>query len=269
MQTRGMPSFGFLSEKEKDRTYVLGTDGFIFTSPYVLTPSTVRNAVAILLAIDSPPFLIGQQEGMVKTCGVLVGSLVQRSLAAVDVKLISINVCPADPAFHILVKAAKNGIVELPRSVLSRFDSALETLYAGKLAAAEVRTLYEDVTSSIASYAGAKFKPNPHRAEILNIIGSNSELKLEELARKISMSYVGASRIFNDAMGTPLRSFSHANRLQICWEWISRGRSSNLTQIAYDAGFADSAHLSRAWRRAFGMTPSYVAKGEFCEVLYI
>jgi AraC-like DNA-binding protein len=267
MRMRGMPPFGLLSEKEKDRNYVLDFDGFIFTSPYVLTPSTARNTVAILLAIDSPPFLIGQQEGMVKSRAVVVGNLVPRALAAVDVKLISINVCPADPCFHILVKATKDRIVDLPRSVLSRFDTDLESLYAGKLGASEIRSLYNGVTSSITAYAGSEYRPNPYRSEILNLLRLSPEINLGEVADRIGVSYAGASRIFSDAIGTPLRSFTHANRLQSCLRAIAKKK--NLTEIAYDAGFADSAHFANAWRNAFGMPPSYMAKGRSCDVFSI
>ena len=34
----------------------------------------------------------------------------------------------------------------------------------------------------------------------------------------------------------------------------------SLTEIAHEAGFADLAHFSRAFRASFGMTPSLAAK---------
>ena len=41
-------------------------------------------------------------------------------------------------------------------------------------------------------------------------------------------------------------------------ELIAQGEC--LAAVAYDVGFADSAHLTRTIKQFFGLTPSYVAK---------
>jgi AraC-like DNA-binding protein len=46
-------------------------------------------------------------------------------------------------------------------------------------------------------------------------------------------------------------------RLQRAAAHLQRGES--LTQAAHAAGFTDSAHLSHAFRRTFGMSPSEIA----------
>jgi|GEM_PF-2091255 len=267
MKYRGMPPFGLLAEKYKDKTYVLGFDGFIFTSPYVLTPSTARSSVAILLSVDSPSFLLGHRAGMNKVSGALVGSRVERSLAAVDVKLISINVSPSHPAFHVLVKAATDKIVDLPRKVYSDYDTELEELYAGVLGAARIRALFENIISSVAAYISGLKPAGNDRQEILTLLKRQPAITLKELAQELGVSYAQASRLFCGAVGMPLRSFRHAHRLHACWNGFSQ--ASSLTRIAYDAGFADSAHFTRAWRHAYGMPPSYVFKQTGCDIVAV
>ena len=60
-------------------------------------------------------------------------------------------------------------------------------------------------------------------------------------------------------MGVPLRSYQL---------WIKAIRAAarmdkgaRLTDIAHEVGFADSAHLSRTWRRTYGFAPSYITDG--------
>ena len=48
------------------------------------------------------------------------------------------------------------------------------------------------------------------------------------------------------------------HRLLVAIRRFNGGES--LTKIAHDAGFADLAHFSRAFRASFGMTPSGAAK---------
>jgi AraC-like DNA-binding protein len=42
---------------------------------------------------------------------------------------------------------------------------------------------------------------------------------------------------------------------------------ARLTRIAYEVGFADSAHLSRTWRRIHGFAPSYITDGAKVQVV--
>jgi len=267
MKYRGMPPFGLLAEKYKDKTYVLDADGFIFTSPYVLTPSTARSPVAILLAVDSPSFLLGDRQGMNRVTGAVVGSRVERSLAAVDVKLISINVSPSHPAFHILVKATANKIADLPRKVYSGYDTELEELYAGVLDASRTRALFDNIICSVAGYVAGLKPASGNRQEILALLKSRPAITLKELAKIFGVSYAQASRLFCDTVGMPLRSFRHAHRLHACFDGFNQ--ASSLTQLAYDAGFADSAHFTRAWRHAYGMPPSYLFKQTSCDILTV
>lgn len=45
-------------------------------------------------------------------------------------------------------------------------------------------------------------------------------------------------------------------------KFTSRMRGENLTRAAHDAGFADSADLSRTFRRTFGRAPSFLSAGD-------
>ncbi|MCP3140284.1 helix-turn-helix domain-containing protein [Pyxidicoccus sp. QH1ED-7-1] len=58
-------------------------------------------------------------------------------------------------------------------------------------------------------------------------------------------------------MGLPLRPYILWLRLRRAAEHLKHG--APVTQAAHAAGFTDSAHLSHAFRRTFGLTPTEIA----------
>jgi len=61
---------------------------------------------------------------------------------------------------------------------------------------------------------------------------------------------------FRAATGVPLRRYVLWCRLRAAAQAAMRG--SSLTEAAHEAGFADSAHLSRTFRATFGIAPSFL-----------
>jgi AraC-like DNA-binding protein len=73
----------------------------------------------------------------------------------------------------------------------------------------------------------------------------------------VSPSMLG--RQFTDHVGVPWRQWVLARRLQAAARVVANG--ATLTTAAHAAGFSDSAHLTRTFRRMFGIAPSEVAAG--------
>jgi AraC-like DNA-binding protein len=84
--------------------------------------------------------------------------------------------------------------------------------------------------------------------------------RLADAARAASISPSRLTHLFTEEVGIPFRRYVLWARLRVAAE-ASRG-GANLTEAAVEAGFADSAHLTRVFKRTFGMTPSSVL-GEF------
>lgn len=72
-----------------------------------------------------------------------------------------------------------------------------------------------------------------------------------QLAQEFGYSASHFSRIFRRNMGLPVRAYVRWRRLLLAIRAIAQG--ANLTRAAADAGFADSAHLSRCVRQNFGI----------------
>jgi AraC-like DNA-binding protein len=80
-----------------------------------------------------------------------------------------------------------------------------------------------------------------------------------ELSRRLRMERTRALRCFKAATGQTFREFKRWSALQHAAQQMTEG--TLVRTAAIDAGFADTAHLSRVFRRGFGLTPSAAIAG--------
>jgi AraC-like DNA-binding protein len=95
--------------------------------------------------------------------------------------------------------------------------------------------------------------PEPRVAAMIQCIGENLDdpITLPLVSERAGLSPSRASHLFVQQTGLPIKTY-------VLWRRVARavemyGQGSNLTEAAHAAGFADSAHLSRAFRRMFGL----------------
>ncbi|MCX4527984.1 MULTISPECIES: AraC family transcriptional regulator [unclassified Streptomyces] len=96
--------------------------------------------------------------------------------------------------------------------------------------------------------------PHPGLARVLAWLPGQDRVRLSQAAEVACLSESRLAHLFQAQLGLPFRPYVLWLRLMRAAELASRGHS--LTDAAHGAGFADGAHLSRVWRRMFGMAPS-------------
>lgn len=79
-------------------------------------------------------------------------------------------------------------------------------------------------------------------------------VSLGEVARAAHLSPSRFRHLFVQETGMPLRTYLLWRKLLHVWSLLMQGES--LAAAAHEAGFADSAHLSRTARSMFGVAPS-------------
>lgn len=79
-------------------------------------------------------------------------------------------------------------------------------------------------------------------------------VSLADAAPVINLSADRLRHLFVEQTGLPFKTYILWLRLTRAVERFAAGAS--LTQAAHEAGFSDSAHLSRTFRRMFGITPA-------------
>jgi AraC-like DNA-binding protein len=80
-----------------------------------------------------------------------------------------------------------------------------------------------------------------------------------ELAKRLGLERTRALRLFKDSTGTTFRQFKRWTGLQHAARLIVAG--ALVRTAAMDAGFADTAHLTRTFKQCFGLTPSQAIAG--------
>jgi AraC-like DNA-binding protein/mannose-6-phosphate isomerase-like protein (cupin superfamily) len=80
-----------------------------------------------------------------------------------------------------------------------------------------------------------------------------------EIAARIGMSREGFSRRFAAACGMPPHAFWLMGRLNRARALLRAGDA--IAEVAFETGFADQSHLTRCFRRAFGVTPGSFRAG--------
>ena len=109
---------------------------------------------------------------------------------------------------------------------------------------------------------GAARPPHPGVRKLLRLLRampSGSDTSLEALARAVSLSPGRLMHAFTASVGIPLRPYLGWLRLQRAAAGIVAGLP--LAEAAHAAGFADSAHMTRTFRRMFGVVPSALRPG--------
>lgn len=85
------------------------------------------------------------------------------------------------------------------------------------------------------------------------------KLSLIDIAGRVSWSPYHLARVFRLHMRSSIYSYRQSLRLRYCLERALQGRA-RMYEIATEAGFSSPAHLTAAFRRAFGMPPSAVRR---------
>lgn len=81
-----------------------------------------------------------------------------------------------------------------------------------------------------------------------------SQVRVSDLAKLVSLSASYFSRAFKDSFGAPPHAYIVRMRVERA-QSLMLTTSASLSQIAYACGLADQAHLCRCFRQATGTTP--------------
>lgn len=84
------------------------------------------------------------------------------------------------------------------------------------------------------------------------------DLSLEGAASAAGLSAHRLSHLLNESLGIGLRPLVLWLRLHVAAREIARDEDARLSRAAAAAGFADAAHMTRTFRRMFGLAPSEV-----------
>jgi AraC-like DNA-binding protein len=80
-------------------------------------------------------------------------------------------------------------------------------------------------------------------------------ISLEDLAQLTNLSPFHLNRVFSKTLGLPPHAFQTQVRITKARKLLAQGRP--ISEVTYETGFADQSHLTRQFKRMFGITPSH------------
>lgn len=141
-------------------------------------------------------------------------------------------------------------------------DAAARALFDAFAATPTRERMVAAAAEVLADLCGATTEPDhaldPRLARALEYIRLNvrNPIALGDVAAAVALSESRFRHLFVAATGSSFRAYLLWLRINLAIEAVMAG--SSWTDAAHEAGFADSAHLTRTHKRVFGIEPSAV-----------
>jgi AraC-like DNA-binding protein len=146
------------------------------------------------------------------------------------------------------------GVAEIPAAAAEKIRTIVEGLNIGPSSGIIVGY---PPAQMIAALEGDRHSPiDPRIAQSIAAIRSSRDegVSVAEIAHGVELSESRFSHLFTEYVRVPVRRYLLWLRLRDAMHLLAQNKS--LTEIAHEAGFADSAHLTRSFRSMLGIAPS-------------
>jgi AraC family transcriptional regulator len=156
---------------------------------------------------------------------------------------------------QIAARLFANGpMVSIPAQQLGDLPARLKETFENPLHNDDdLRALGQGLIVRLAGENATAHAPDPRIVKLLAWVARRLDepISLDDAASFVGLSPGRARHLFVEQTGLPFRTYLLWLRLMRAVEIYSGGAS--LTHAAHGAGFADSAHFSRTFRRMFGI----------------
>ena len=147
----------------------------------------------------------------------------------------------------------KSSLVPVTDAAIDHIAKQLKDAYG---AARVDEKRLEDLGRALVAALTGHAAPRPQDARVQAMIDFAASHLDESITLAAAIGDTGLSpgrarHLFVEETGLPFRTYLLWLRIKRAVELISAGKS--LTEAAYEAGFSDSAHFSRTFRRMFGL----------------
>ena len=131
---------------------------------------------------------------------------------------------------------------------------ALRDFAAGRIRLAGADHLYGQVVALCTTRMPETKPVDPRVRQVMKLLRENRRRTVEELAESVCLSKDWLVHLFQREAGISLRKYEQTIKLHAAAAFVNRGVS--MTEVAASAGFADSAHFSKMWKRHYGLPPN-------------
>ncbi|MEO3475793.1 AraC family transcriptional regulator [Roseomonas sp. CAU 1739] len=215
-----------------------------------------HHAIQITLGLDGGFRLRGPEAAFGAETVAAVVAADKQHVFSVDATVALIFVEPESPQGRGLGRlCGEAAIVSIDPELLGRTPGALLEAIKGR-DGAEMEAGARAVIAQLSGPGSPRDRPDARVARVIGMLGLRLDdpPKLAEAAHLAKLSPDRFRHLFVEETGLQYRSYLLWLRLGRAVAAFAEGHS--LTEAAHAAGFSDSAHLSRTFRRTFGLMPS-------------
>lgn len=155
---------------------------------------------------------------------------------------------------------AESTLAEPDPALLVSAVAALRECFAADAPDSDLISAGRELLTAIAGAEPSKLPDSRVQAMIAFVRANLADtLSLSHAAASACLSPSRARHLFAAETGLPFKAYVLWQRLERAVEHYAAGHS--LTEAAHESGFADSAHLSRTFRKTFGIPASWLELG--------
>jgi AraC-like DNA-binding protein len=240
-------------------------DGFIFAGKRAFVCETRRQPIVVLISLASVDIVLRANEQVLKgRVAVVAPNVVRRFTLEAD-GIVSVNIEPNHACYSAITRALSS-----PAQIIDAhcFASVIPLLHKACLGLAEphaMREVFEVIIAETAMVLGAEVARIDSRiAGLVTRLCDQlpSDYEFEAICNITHLSAGRLSHLFTKEVGMSLRSFLAWRKTREAMVRLQTGRT--ITDVAYEVGFADSAHLARTFKKCIGILPSNI--GSDCAV---
>jgi AraC family transcriptional regulator len=223
-------------------------------------PAGIHAHHAVQISLAFPPGNVRLQHatgGWTSYAAAIVAANVSHAFEARGQHVAQIFVEPESrDGRRLQLQYGKGGIAAISTATLDRQINALATGYQGRVANEALVAAAHMAIATIVGATTAPAKPPDARIALaVELIRKRpgEAIALSEIAAAVHLSPDRFRHLFMEETGVAFRPYLLWQRLEYSLAAYVAGKS--LTEAAYAGGFADSAHLSRTFKKMFGISP--------------
>ena len=230
-------------------------DGFLFSCEGMEAARTERYTATLLFATSEQDIDVELAGRRQQVQIAVLKPFVRKTLHAHGQPFVSVGVNPTHSRYRAFTRLEEPGYISMPRRFFPALDERLQALRAGELGAPQARLLFDQCIEAVTQLLPPLRPMDPRIEHVTALLARDHHQPLDRLAESACLSYYRMSHLFSQEMGLPLRQYLRSLKIHAAARCIGAGMT--LTATAHEAGFTDSAHLSRVWTKAFGRPPSH------------
>jgi len=233
----------------------------VYSGPVGPTDWHAHHAFQITLGLDAPILLLGREDQRPEACQVaVIPSDAEHRIDAGRMESVFFYVDPETiPGRRLRRVAAPTARASAWREHGSSLMT--QTTRQRPLSWTEAAACRDDMLAGLLGEGCRPVPLHPALAQVRRWLCSQlngGDVSLARAALEVDLSEGRLSHLFGEELGLGIRPFVLWLRLQKAAAELAAGQS--LSTAAAAAGFADGAHLSRTFRRMFGLAPSDITR---------